>query len=202
MRKVAKRWRVSLEVRQAIEAAAMDYRLRGEAPNAAEIARKLEAKYRDQLPTERTIRAIANESNADSGDAWEATNSTVDARLVLPALAAIVDESAGARTRLSIQEAELIAAIAEAAPLVNPLDAYRAARDYIEAQERGDERAVAGLDLWLAMRPWTDEASSRRFTDALTLGDLPMPRVYAAQVVDNVLSDKRTAPKRARKAKR
>jgi len=164
--------RVGLEVRRAIEEAAKEYRLRGETPNAADIYRTLEKDpdLKSNLPTERTIRAIASEEGPDKSGVWRATASSVDASLVLPTLVAFIEEHAGARTQFSVREAEAIAAICEAVPNTPPLFAWALASRYLDAEHVRDARAIAALDALLAFAPWTSVAAQQRYMKALAEG--------------------------------
>ena len=155
---------MSPDVLREINALATEYRLQGLTPNAGEIYKKLAARPDlVDLPTDRTIRNIVRAPSRETATAWRPTSSTVDATLVLPTLARVIEHTRGGRTQLTTREAELIAAIAEAGRLSDPLQAYYLALDYIEAEERGDDRYVALLDARLAFAPWTSEDARRRY---------------------------------------
>ncbi len=170
--------RVPIEVRDAIEDAAKDYRLRNLVPNAAEIHKKLLPLYGNDVPSERTIRTIASQEGPDKSGAWRATASSVDARLVLPVLAALIERS-GTRRQLSVREAEAVATVCEAVPNTPPLFAWLLATAYLDAEAADDVHWLADLDALLAFAPWTSVAAQQRFMNAIEEGrvrhGLPWP---------------------------
>ncbi len=162
--------RVPIHVRDAIEDAAKDYRLRNLVPNAAEIHKMLLPLYGNDVPSERTIRTIASEEGPDTSGAWRATASSVDASLVLPVLAAFIEQHAGARTQFSVREAEAVATVCEAVPNTPPLFAWTLATIYLDAEVAGDVHRLAALDALLAFAPWTSVTAQRRYMKAIEEG--------------------------------
>lgn len=160
--------RVPIAVRDAIQDAAKDYRLRNLVPNAAEIHRKLLPLYKEDVPSERTIRKIASDDGPDKSGAWRATASKVDARLVLPVLAVLIER--GTREQLSVNEAEVIAMVYGAVPNTPPLFAWMLAKAYLAPQAADVVDWLANLDALLAFAPWTSVAAQQRFMNVIAEG--------------------------------
>jgi len=169
--------RVSMKVREAIEGAAKDYRLRNLVPNAAEIHRMLLPEFGSDVPSERTIRTIASQEGPDKSGPWRATASD-DARLVLPVLAALIERDSW-RKQLSVREAEAIARVCEIVPNTPPLFAWLLAMAYLDAEATDGVHSHADLDALLAFAPWTSVAAQQRFMNAIEDGrvrlGLPWP---------------------------
>ena len=170
--------RVPMEVREAIEGAAKDYRLRNLVPNAAEIHKKLLPEYGNDVPSERTIRTIASQEGPDKSGAWRATASSAEARLVLPVLAVLIERSS-VRTQLSVREAQAIARVCEIVPNTPPLFAWLLAMAYLDAEAADGVNSLADLDALLAFAPWTSVTAQQRFMRAIEDGrvrlGLPWP---------------------------
>jgi hypothetical protein len=135
------------------------------------VSRILEAMQRDEtfadrMPSERTIRYIAAEVAAqDKSGSWAlAADRTGHPDLLLPALAAVMERSAGETRAITNAEAEWIVRLRSAAPALPPYEAWAMARRCIADETSG--KPLADLEEWLAFELWTD-AGRRRQTDLL-----------------------------------
>ena len=175
------RRRTAPEILQIIEERALEYRLKGQVPNAVEIQRRLAALLKPaDVPSERTIRNVANEL-LDPGRPWRPMASTVDASLVLPTLARLIEDTHGARTQLTVREAELIAAIRGGSGC-DPLVAYMLARAYLNAESRNDPDEALRLDGLLAFGPWRGPEARRAYDVALGERWIEPPRLWGRLV--------------------
>ncbi len=146
------------------------HRLAAQGWKPAEIDRhlSLHEKFRDRAPRSlKTVRDIAAEVTPrdESGDWSFARAHTSEAELVLPVLAAVVENTAGRVRRVSNREAEWIARMREAVSDIPLWWSYLFARRFLVAQERGE--STAPLDEFLAFAPWREGS---RYGDAYLLG--------------------------------
>lgn len=146
-----------------VDALAAAARARGQEPNAVQIYQELVKKY-PSLPIARTIRDWLKETTRAS--MWRATRSSVAER-VLPTLARVAEHTHGAVVQLTTRQADVIAAVVEAGPLKDPLQAYYFALDYIAAEDRGEDDYITMLDLQLAFAPWRSPEAQRRYDAAI-----------------------------------
>lgn len=200
------RTRFDIAIRGKINGLADEYRSAGFAPNAAAIQRALAKDKKLDVPSERWIRDFVKAALAvsasgssvitpgsaslvlstlaptvDVPEVWHPMNSKVDAKLVLPTLAAVIEKYEGARTQLTVREAELIASVRAAVPEIEDLLPYYIARYYMEAGARAAD--VVALDALLAFAPWTSDKARQRYEKATKSGwieSAPMERVGKA----------------------
>ena len=90
------------------------------------------AEFRGHCPSQRTIRKhLGRMRPRDESYAWNLVDSNdAAARLILPVLASVIENTEGRRRWLSIEEARLVRKIRNAAPSIDPFDAYRVAHQY------------------------------------------------------------------------
>ena len=140
---------------------------------AKDAASQISLKYGDEAPNVRTIQKRFKElrkmETEDSGR-WSVADSPSDmAKLVLPALDAVITKTDGRRYFLTINEAKWIAKLCTIAPDLPPWTAYRLARLYILYTYRGDTGAsTSDLDMYLAYAPWQGDEQAVAYIDAVT----------------------------------
>lgn len=88
------------------------------------------------------------------------------------------------RTYLTEREVAWIRVIAEACPLLGPIDSWIAAQLYI-AREQGGRRP-ADLDLFLAMRPWESQAATDAYEKTAARNGVGLVLSFPYQDTPNV----------------
>lgn len=119
-------------------------------------------------PSLRTVQDIAREvTPPDRSGVWRLGDAaSEDASLVLPALAAVIERTAGRTRSLSNGEAEWIARLTTAASDIPPWQAYSLARSYLARSQRGE--STESLDQAVAFAPWKD--GGKAYLGALSAG--------------------------------
>ncbi len=121
------------------------------------------AEFRGHCPSQRTIRKhLGRMRPRDESYAWNLVDSNdAAARLILPVLASVIENTEGRRRWLSIEEARLVRKIRNAAPSIDPFDAYRVAHQYqLRAANEADS---SDLDILLAFAPWEGSSADERY---------------------------------------
>lgn len=161
-------------------------------PNAAEIHRALARRFPDpdDLPSERTIRDILAElRGVDDGEPWAfpaAVPDAIDAALVLPVLARLMQSSRGGRRGVTVGEARWITAIRRAAPGLDPRVAFELAREYLLAAAGKADRA--DLDAFLAFAPWESGAARSTYEAALGAKWIGPPLAWLRQTGEEAVT--------------
>lgn len=166
-RQYATQKRIDGDIRELIEALA----LRGWTP--ASIHRHLtrQPKFRSRAPSARTIQRIVKAlSPHDPSGPWSLGDDDVDAALVLPTLATVIEETDGRKLQLTRAEVSWVARIRRVAPDLEPWDAYVVAVQYMLCLEYGD--STTELDAWLAFAPWREGPGRERYQAAIARGHL------------------------------
>jgi len=160
-----------------------------------EILRHLEARKGDlekwacAVPSLRSVeRVVAAMAAEDPSVPWRLADADAlepeDRRVVLGALAELVQRSEGRRTTLTNAEATWVARLYAVAPELPPWDLLRLAHEYLG---RGKE-PTDDLDVLLAFRPWRGQEAAERYAKIIEAGWLfmaqPAPRF---QSVDDEL---------------
>lgn len=147
-------------------------------PNAAEIHRKVHEAFPKDAPVEKTVQNIVSSRRPDETGAWEPTVAApdIDAALVLPLLAHVIEVTEGKRRHLTLAEARLLTAVRTAAPTIAPAAALALAREYISATT-----PTYDLDAFLAFAPWDNVESRRLYEVALTDGWVRPPVLWRRQ---------------------
>lgn len=119
-----------------------------------------------EIPSERAIDdRLQKLRPRDPADPWRlADGAGHTASLVLPVLAALIEETGGRKTSLTRLEASWIVRVRRARPDLLPWWAYRFARAYVAADLANDDVALAVLDAQLALAPAQEplDASAER----------------------------------------
>lgn len=99
------------------------------------------------------------------GEVWSLSSDDDQAApLVLPVLAAVIEQTEGQRTTLTAEEASWILRIQGAAPDLRPWRCFLLARFYIATLAQ--DHATAGLDALVAFAPWRSRADFDRYLEA------------------------------------
>ena len=139
--------------------------------NAAQITRRLEldARFADgRLPAERTVQDIVRGLAAprDESGRWTFNEADPDdAALILPVLAAVIQETEGRRTYFTRAQAEFIGRIRRLAPELDGFRVYRLARLYLFFEARGEP--ARDVEAFLAFAPWRSEEQREAYQRAL-----------------------------------
>lgn len=179
--------RIDLDVQQQIEELALQGRF------AAQIHRELDRheEYRGRVPTLRTVQRVVKEiTPRDPSGVWSLSGSPdIDATLVMPVLAEVIERTEGERKHLTRSEAGWIAKIREVAPALDLWHCYMLAVAYVRATEM--KASAEGLDAFVAYAPWSGKASSDRYVEAVNNGWAPPPWPYigALRSADGSVSD-------------
>ena len=110
--------------------------------------------FRGRCPSLRTVRKrLGRMRPRDESSAWNVADSDdATARLILPVLASVIENTDGRRRWLSIEEARLVRKIRTVAPSIDAFDSYRVAHQYqLRAANEADS---SDLDILLAFAPW------------------------------------------------
>jgi hypothetical protein len=128
--------------------------------NIAETTRRVEAKFPETCPSDRTVAKYHRRvTPRDDSGAWSfAEASAEEAGAVLPVLAEMLERAgAGARVpanRVTVLEAAWITRLTQALPDIPPWEAYGLARRYIALTAAGAK--LDDLDRVVAMTAWRD----------------------------------------------
>lgn len=168
--------RIDLDVQLAIQAFAERYAPPA-APNAAEIHRLLLARFEkepEKVPTERTVRRVLREleTNVDSAP-WtlEAVPAeAIDASVVMPVLAPLIESWKGERRGVTVEEARWISTIRAAAPDIDPRLAFSLAREYLLADRVLVNVKRSDCDAFLSFAPWRSADAERKYAAAVEAG--------------------------------
>lgn len=155
--------------------------LREPRPSAAAMRRELLDTFsRAQVPGPKTVYEIAREiTPADPSGPWTLGSAdAADIALVVPVLAAVVEQTRGQRTQITNAEAAWVARIRRAAVDL-PLDAaYRLARVYMSREAHGE--TTTDLDLFLSWGAWRDQETADRYFAAVNDGWVGAPPTFLA----------------------
>lgn len=161
-----KRRHVPLEVERAIGNLA----LRGFTP--IQIYRHLEEKeeFKGKLPSLRTVQTIVKQNlPRDPSEPWSLADSKRgDVPSVLETLAAVIEQTEGRITSLSVAQAEWIARIDSAAPDIDPWDRFLVTVMYQKLAET--DGSTKDLDAFLAFAPWRGNEALIRYNKAFQSG--------------------------------
>ena len=167
MPKKSRQKRIDPDVRTEIEEQA----IKGTGPAAIERNLKGKPKWvKLGIPHIKTIQAIARENTPkDPSSPWKLADADgQDAALVLPVLAALIEESEGRLNTISNERAEWIIRLSRVAGDLPPWTIYRMAHAYMLRVERQDATDI--LDGFLAFAPWRDAAAKERYDKAVKAG--------------------------------
>jgi len=142
---------------------------------APQIYRQLQQEFGGSLiPHERTIRRRIGATSPSSGpsDLYRPMKDE-DAALVLPVLAAVIIETEGRRTNLTVDEAERIAGIRRAANDLALFEVFRLARLYLLHERL--EKGTQDIDAYLAFAPWRDDEHQKTYLKAIAKGWVSEP---------------------------
>lgn len=128
------------------------------AVTAPDVARAMERDGRfpgDLVPSDNTILKIINKLK-DESPPWHLSKSLeADAALVLPVVAALIEDTDASIRSVSEEEARWITAVKRAEPRIPELWAFYMARHYIVAASQG--LSTDGHDRFLALHLWEDD---------------------------------------------
>lgn len=167
------------------------------------------AKEPSKLPHLKTIqRVISDTVPRDSTAPWRLADAVAeDAALVLPVLAAVIEESEGRVANLTIGQARWIAKLRHVAPDLALWTVYVLANTYMRCEEWN--MPTADLDAYLALTPWRDDACRQRYAAVLPKipadqrGRLAIAGELGIEVKITKVAKKEDAPKRtARKGRK
>lgn len=137
----------------------------------AQIERELErdSKLQGRLPSSRTVQMIVKEARpADPSGPWSLADAeAAEAALVLPVLATVVAKTRGGRTWITQAEAEWLVKLRGAYSDLEPWEAFRLARLYMQRVE--DRRETLDLDLFLACAAWRGGEAQAQYQELQNL---------------------------------
>ena len=122
--------------------------------------------------------------SADPSDPWSLAGAEAgEVALVLPVLAAVVAKTRGWRDRITQNEAEWIVRLRGAYPDLDPWEAFRLARLYVQRAEDG--RETLDLDLFVACAAWRDSEAHMEYQRLWSLASSPKVRPAALRRLDD-----------------
>lgn len=128
-------------------------------------------------PELRTVQEIAREHRPRSpGEAWRLSDAAPgEIRPVLETLSAMVQETEGRVSTISIGHAEHVVRLAEASPSLPPWLRWVLAVAYDRLAEHGESTEL--LDLLVAFEPWRDDQAWLAYRNAVRAGTVRKPTV-------------------------
>lgn len=163
--------------------------------NAAEIERELSSKGR--RVDIRTIRARVKEYTVeDPSGRWTLAGSPgALAALILPVLAAVIENSEGHISHLTNAQAAWIVKVRRAAPDLSPWGAFCIAAYYRIRQHRNEP--TADLDLLLAFAPWRGREHLKRFFSTITSVFPDWMQVPSSELPEDATLEERIAAQKS-----
>jgi hypothetical protein len=161
---------VDPDVRSAIQGGGS----KGLSPGEIHTALSQDPDFYGRVPSLRTVQRILSEGRPrDTSGRWTIQSNDGDrVRVVLDALAAVIEQTRGRVNGFTKEEADWIARLDRAAPGLPPFELWRIARLYIGRLSRNEP--TDDLDALLAFAPWRGElgtwTSWPRYDNAVEAG--------------------------------
>lgn len=127
----------------------------------------------DDVPSVRTVQSIVSEyRQRGPSDPWSLAMAQGDeAKLVMPVLEELIEQTEGRAWQLTTDEARWIAAIRRVAHDLDLWQVYLLAREYAILNGRGE--STGGADAYLAFAPWRSVEAARRYFGAMANDRIP-----------------------------